>query len=329
MLNSVDRSLLRSIPRAAALFALAVSAGQSLAQPASPGPSTAGQASEQTTQRKEEGKPGWNATLDFNLNHAFRADLSDGPGKVSVTRGGAELGVTGPLFERTLLITKLGTEISGYDFKDATAFAPTTGEPWDTIYDYSLSAGVTHIYDEKWSSIAIFRVRSTGESGADFGDTLTYGGFVGGTYAVNERLRLGLSVGVSTQIEDNLQVLPLPSVYWKIADEWTLDVGSLRGVSLAYQPSEQWKFWGFFDYSARSFRLDENNGAAPGGVGRDKSFNAAINATWSPTKQISLTASAGYIFGQELVLDNAAGDRIRKDDVDATPFLGISADFRF
>ncbi len=299
------------------------------AQPAAPTPSTAAIAQDDESQReKSDGTRPWNAALDLNLNHAFRADLSDGPGKMSVTRGSADLSVIGPLAPQTSLLLKFGTEVSAYDFKDATRFA-ANGEPWDTILDYYVSAGATHEFDENWSAIGVFRVRSSGESGADFGDTLTYGGFVGGTYAFSKNLRVGLSLGVSTQLEDNVQVLPLPSVYWKIDDQWTLDFGSLRGVSLAYKASDQWKFWGFFDYSSRNFRLENNNAAAPNGVGRDRSFNAAINATWSPTPKIDLTASVGYIFGQELVLDNQNGDRIVKDDVDATPFIGITAEFKF
>jgi len=305
-------------------------ASAAAAQPASPTPSTAGLAERDARQREQgDGKPPWSATLDLDLNHAFRSDLSDGPGKLGVTRGGADLSVTGPLLDRSMLLLKIGTEVSGYDFSGATRFAPANGEPWDTIYQHTISAGLLTRYDEKWSSIGVFRVQSAGESGAEFNDTLTFGGFLGGTYAFSDRLRVGLSVGISTQIEDNVQVLPLPSVFWKINDQWTLDAGSIRGVSLAYQPSEQWKFWGFFDFASRNFRLDENNPAAPAGVGRDKSFNAALATTWSPTKQISLTASVGYIFGQELILDNSAGDRILKDDVDPTPFVGVTAEFRF
>ncbi len=299
------------------------------AQPAAPTPSSAEITQEDAQARAQgNGARPWNAVLDLNLNHAFRADLSDGPGKVSVTRGNADLSVIGPIATQTSLLLKFGTEISSYDFKDATRFA-ASGEPWDTIHDFYISAGATHKFDERWSGIGVFRVRSSGESGADFGDTLTYGGFAGATYAFSETLRVGLSLGITTQLEDNVQVLPLPSVFWKIDERWTLDFGSIRGVSLAYQASDQWKLWGFFDYANRNFRLENDNAAAPNGVGRDRSFNAAINATWSPTPRIDLTASAGYLFGQELILDNQNGDRIVKDDVDATPFLGITAEFKF
>jgi hypothetical protein len=313
----------------AAGLAASLVATPAFAQPTAPTPSTAAITQGDVNARaKSEGERPWNATLDFSLNHAFRADLSDGPGKVGVTRGSADLSVIGPIAAQSSLLLKFGTEISAYDFKDATRFA-ASGEPWDTIHDYFVSAGVTHEFDENWSAIGVARVRSTGESGADFGDTLTYGGFVGATYAFSKSLRVGVAAGISTQLEDSVQFLPLPSVFWKIDDEWTLDFGSIRGVSLAYKPSDQWKFWGFFDYNNRSFRLENDNAAASNGVGRDRSFNAAINATWSPTPRIDLTASAGYIFGQQLILDNQNGDRIVKDDVDATPFIGIAAEFKF
>lgn len=314
--------------------------GQAHAQSVAPAP--AGDAGAPTAQSQAEPaatRPaGPSARIEFYGGQSFEADFSNTPGTVSVGRAGVDFSSSFPVAERTRLGISANAEWIWYSFDNAASLGPPvvppapTDKPWDTVRSYALSGNWFQRYDDRWSTLLALQVSASGEDGAKFGDALEFGGTFQAIYAVREGLALGLGVVASTRIEDNALVIPIPVVDWRFAQRWRLatDVDHYSvGGSLSYEVSDDWSVGAKVGFHSRDFRLAEDNLLAPEGVGRHSAIPINLWAQWQFHPQGSLRLAAGYLLGQEYVLDNRDGDRIAKQDVDGAPFVNLSLTWSF
>lgn len=308
------------------ILAFAIGAGAAFGQEAQPEP--------QLDPPPEPGEPpaapprltfGLRGTADW----AFPADLGDGAGEVSVGRVGATLDVSYLIDERSRFGLRLGEEFSFYDFADVTLLA--SGEaPIDDASETTVGLSYSRQLDDRWSIFGSATAIASAETGADFGDSLTYSGIGIASYAINERLTIGGGVLARTRLEDDVLVIPVVTVDWKIDDRWTLtNAGGSGGAraTLAYQHSDAWRFFGDVGFEGREFRLDDD-GPIPDGIGRDQRLPVGLGALYTPNKNFAIQLRAGAHFLQSLEFDDSSGDEIADSDIDPTGFISLMVSLR-
>lgn len=271
------------------------------------------------------------ASLTFSGDHAFSADFSDATGDVSVSRGTGEFQMQFPVFERSQLGLGLSYSRWNFDFTDAFAFDADDGDPWSGVNEMDLTATFSTQLTDTWSGVVGATVKSAYADGADYSDSVTYGGLLGATYAFSEKLSIGAGVLVRSSLEDDALVLPLITIDWKISDTLsfsTVPSPGRRFLGFTYEPCESWAFTAGAAFEFIDFRLDDES-PAPEGVGRYQRIPVGGGVTYNASKQIALSLYGGVMVGQELTLDDSQGERIQREDMDPSAFIGGGLTFRF
>lgn len=290
------------------------------------------------------GPPQLPPPIEFRLgaSHTFDGDLSDTDASVNRTALLGDLSYRLPSFNDKMVVTlSLSAGQLWYDFSGATSLAPGTAKPWSDITLASVSVSTLYFFNEKWTGFGAVSVNYAGESGADFGESLTGGVLVGASYKFSDDLSIGALLLVKTQLEDDVLVFPIPTFKWKLPFDddrrFTLSLGGSEagsilgaGASLSYAASDTLTvalaLTGFG--VGGDFRLDED-GPIPGGVGRDFSVPLVASVKWNPRPNLTLGAFAGMtLFGNVEAL-NSNGDDIIDRDVDPAVIIGANLSFSF
>ena len=269
---------------------------------------------------------GWSGFSRGGFVHQFDTDLDNG-GSFSVNRLFIQGGPTYTNKSGTNLSLALGYGLDEYDFSGDSVFG--SRQPWEEIHTISLSVPIRWQVSEKWSGFASPTLRFSGESRADFSDSITGGALVGFSYRYSDRLSFGPGIGVLTKLEDNASVIPILVIHWKITETLSLSTGRGIGASLGpgltlrWQPSRVWAFSLGSRYESRRFRLADN-GTYPNGVGADRSFPIFGGIEYNLTPRVSISAVCGMEIGGELRLEDENGDSIIREDHDPASFLGVA-----
>jgi hypothetical protein len=276
----------------------------------------------------------------------FRLRLGAGYGREAGLDlgGGFARGLTSSALESNFAIDKqwsLSASIAAtrlfYAFDDQTTIVAGTSEPWDHANIFDLSLGAAYAIDQRRRLFTSLSVTSSGEEGADFGDTLTYGGVLGFVYSYSKKLTIGVGFAGESRLEDDAFALPFPIVQWGFAEQWEFYIGGSRlagspsaGVGVAYTPDpEVTVSLGVGGVGlGGEFRLDES-GPIPGGVARDNFAQVIVGVDWRPSERVTVSAFAGATFLGELEVLDSAGQELYKSDVDAGPVFGLSIGIGF
>ena len=283
----------------------------------------------------EKGGPpvdtGWSGFVRGGYVHQLDTDIDDG-GSFSVNRFFIQGGPSYFSEGGTGVSLSAGYGYDGYDFSGSRGFGGR--DPWDDIHSVRFSVPVRWKFAEYWTGFVIPTIRYTGESGADFSDALSGGGFAGFTYRFSDSLTIGPGVGVLTQLEDSTRIIPVLIINWKITDTLSLNTGRGTGATLGpgltldWKPLPAWTFSIGGRYESLRFRLDDD-GAVPDGVGSDRSFPIFGGVGYRFTPNIQASLIGGVEVGGELRLEDENGHTISKEDHDAAGFFGFSFSARF
>lgn len=274
---------------------------------------------------------GWSAFSRGGFVHQFDTDIENG-GSFSVNRFFIQGGPAYTSKGETSFSLSVGYGLDAYDFSGDSGLGGR--QPWGEIHTLRLSIPLRWQASDRWSGFASPALRFTGENGADFSDSITGGAFAGFAYRYSDRLSLGPGIGVLTQLEDNVSVIPILVINWKLTETLSLTTGGGigatlgPGLSLNWQLSRAWAFSSGVRYESLRFRLADNS-TVPNGIGDDRSFPifGGIAYSFSPTARIS--AVGGVEVGGELRLENEEGNTILKEDYDPAAFLGVVFSTRF
>lgn len=272
--------------------------------------------------------------FSFGYLHDFKSDI-DGGGEVSNDFFYARAGV--PLYrsEGRVIALSAGYNFNSYKFDGGTAGSFAALDPWDKVHTFRLGLPVKWDFGSDWTFFGLPSIRSTGESGASFGDSISGGIITGFSYRFSERLTIGPGVGYTGQIEDDASVFPVIFVDWKFADGWSLSTGPTVGATLGpglalnWDVSDRVRLSFGARYEKLRFRLDEDSRAAPGGVGEDRSIPVFGAITYQPGDHWRMSLVGGVGFGNELTLDDAGGREVSQRDYDPSPFLGLNFAWTF
>ncbi|MBM9512155.1 DUF6268 family outer membrane beta-barrel protein [Desulfogranum marinum] len=277
------------------------------------------------------GPSSWSSFARGGAVYQFDTDL-DEDGSYNTTRFTIQTGAGYSWDTQSNVSFSIGYSYDGYDFSGDAGLGSLN--PWEDIHTISLGVPMRKAIDNNWTAFMIPSIRSTGESGAKFDDTLT-GGVLGGfSYRFNDKLTLGPGIGVISQLEDSATVIPILIIDWKINDKWSLNTGRGLGATLGpgltlnFQPNSTWRFGVGGRYEKLRFRLDKN-GRTAGGVGEDSSFPVFVNGTYSIDPKANLSIVGGVELGGELKVEDKDGQTIEKESYDTGVFLGVTFNKRF
>lgn len=274
----------------------------------------------------------WAVSVEGGAVSQSEADLDDESGSFDYNRWFAGASLDYLWSPRTALGVSIGGGQASFGFKDVTGIAE--GAPWDDIEDYRVSVISRFAINDRVSGIVIPSWRVNRESGASTGDAQTWGLLAGVSWRLSDTLTLGPGIGVFDRLEESTAVFPILVIDWDITERWNLSTGrglaasQGPGLTLSYQATDAWSLGVAARYEQIDFRLNDE-GPAPGGVGRDEVLPLVFSAEWSPNPGTRLSLFAGAEFAGELELADAAGTTIASSDYDAPFIFGGSFSFRF
>jgi hypothetical protein len=281
-----------------------------------------------TDQPIEEDHNKTSFSLTFNTEWIGTADFDASPGDVSVARLGARFGVRHELTKQLALRFMGSVEYSAYDFSGATGLVTGSSDPYDNITISTLSLGADYSPDETNAWFATGFVRSSGEAGADFGDTIVGGLDIGYRRQINDKLALGIAISAVSELEGDIYAIPIPIIDWQIADKWRLLTIASGALQIRYTHSDTWAFGVEGGYERREYRLDKN-GPLPSGVVDERRIPIIAFATYTPNPNFVVTGRLGSHIWAEYEFENSAGNQVSNDETGAAISAGLDLTIRF
>lgn len=270
-------------------------------------------------------------SAEFRATAGYTSTADLDAGDVSIARLDATISTRTRVGDQSMLALQFGSEFSFYDFADTGPFG--VGGGMDSGARHDIGVVFSSQVDDQWGYFVGGTITASPGEGASWDDALTTGGFAGFTYQVTDSLRLGAGIGVSTRLEDDVRVIPVPTLEWQINEQWKLATVNralrIRGFELSYQANDWLTLFALGGWASREYRLDDTGGPAPDGVLRDERIPLFLGATFAPTQQVSIDVGVGGSVWSQFELLSSSGAEIA--DSDADPALGgwVSATFRF
>ncbi len=273
----------------------------------------------------------YDATLAIGYAHLFDASFGAGTtGSVSENRSYATYAIEEAGADTTKFGISFNYSGTWYDFEGSSPLDPTPGAtPWGAVTSLLVSPSMNVKCDAHWNAFARVFVGFSGENAADVWDSATGGGAVGASYSFNKDFTLGLGVLASSQIEDNILVIPLLIVDWEIYDDLRLTnvagpaaYPTGNGVELAWRMNASFELAFGGRWEIDRFRLDDD-ASNPDGVGQDEGLPLWVRGTWHINDSVRLDLLGGVRVGSEFHLYDQDGNGLTSTDVDAQPFLGV------
>ncbi len=279
--------------------------------------------------------PGSDLTLSLSAGyeHIFDMDLET-TGDVSVNRAGVHFKARGSVARDIRLEVNFRFLYDNYDFGDATALDPFNGEPWEDVSTLAFDATFEWWVVNDVALLFGMTLDSSGETGADWDQTITGGGRFGVMFVTNKTLVWGLGLGITSQIEDSVLVYPILILNWHISAQARLQsvagpVGiATTGLEFVYDLGGGLETGVGLRYEYRRFRLDDG-GFAPDGVGEDTSIPFWARISYRFTPNLSADLFAGFIFAGKFKVDDLNGVPLTREDADPGAMLALAVRFTF
>jgi hypothetical protein len=278
--------------------------------------------------------------VTVQYGHQFKTDVEDKGTEMS--RDNAMLSVAHriKLSEKASFFA-LGTyTLQNYNFSSNSGNA----YQWGDVHRAVLGGLFGYDLNDRWRLIGGGIVRSWGEGGADYGDSIS-GGLIGGfDYHPNEDFSIGLIIGAFSALEDSLALFPVPTMKWNFAEDWKLHVGMVSvfdpgvGLEVSWQVSETVSIGTGAVYQSRRYRLSDSTRAAnpsrpsrtdENGVGQETELPVFAMLQWKPTPKSSLDLLAGVAFAGNVRVETSTGGYISDDSYDPAPFVGLKGTIAF
>jgi len=171
------------------------------------------------------------------------------------------------------------------------------------------------------------------ESGANSGDSLTWGAVAAITKVYSPSLALGIGLSAFRRV-DKTQVLPFPIVNWQINDKWRIanpfEAGPAGGAGLeaVYAPNDRWEIAEGATYRSYRFRLATDN-PTPSGVGENNFIPIFLRVTRKLTKDARIDFWAAIATYGKASVDYENGGGRYHDDYNIGPALAATFVLQF
>ncbi len=283
-----------------------------------------------------------NTIVMAQYGYQFEADVDDDS---EIEKQTALFGVSHRIdFDEELSFFALGTyTFYGYDIDSGVPNSRqgVANYRWDDVHRGVLAGILSYQVDEDWQLFGGALVRTWGEGGADFEDTLTGGALIGFDWAASDNLSLGLIVGAFSQLEDSAAIMPVPTIDWRFAEGWRFYTGLVSvfdpgvGAELTWQVVDELQVGAGLTFQNRRFRLDSRTPSVAGvrsdddGVAEERSTPVFATVRWRPTQKVMVDLLGGVTIGGQLRVESDTGGQIAEHDYDPAPFVGLRGTIAF
>ncbi len=277
-------------------------------------------------------EPGIVLTLDVDASFYFEADFDTNVGTIESSSLGAEAGMLIPIDDRSQLLLSFGADLTEYDITPATGAIGTTvatvGTQFDTVTELRGDVLYTRAVDAKWSFFAGGGIGLAAEG--DASNASTWNVIGGVVYQVNEKLRVGGGLGVYSQIEDDVLIVPLPQVHYQIDERWSVQSKGAGG-KLDYKWNDKLSMGILGQFEGQTFRIDSDNTLVPNGSVTMTGFPVSYYLDYSAGEQsqVSIFAQIGVVLEGKMEILNNAGTTVVDEIIDTGVFGAVGVRIRF
>jgi hypothetical protein len=276
----------------------------------------------------------WSGTLDTDFQKEFKTE-TDGGDRFESWRLGIAGEFGGPINESILIGFGAGYHHSSYEFHlDNAPGVPSIygsselpKSPWGAINTIDLAPSTTILVGDHFAVVAAVPIRWSGETGS------RRNGFVAGISAIgrwqlNDQFRIGVGIGVTSQLEDDAETFPLISLDWEISESMQLKTeGSWTqggNAMLLWGPNDSIRVTFSAGYERNRFRLDDNGFAADkNGIGEVTAVPLEIGLRLGLFEGAFFDFRLGLAVAGRLRIENDNGNKIYEEDYDPAPRVGI------
>jgi hypothetical protein len=258
-------------------------------------------------------------------SYQFKSDVTGG-GDFSVSRYSLMAGGLVPIDEKIGIGFGFTYDFEDYDFSNLKGFP--VENPWNKIDRVGLGVRLTYKVGENWGLHVGPIVQYAGERGANFDDSLMYGGVIAATYRASRDFAIGFGAGVFYRLEETT-VFPSLLVSWKITDRlylgnsYRLGPVGPAGLEVTYFLDKDWQLGAGGGYRWLRFRLD-STGPIPSGIGENVGFPVYLRLSRTLWQTINIDLFGGAVFGGKLGLEDSRGNEMNSISYNTAPLVGLS-----
>jgi hypothetical protein len=268
--------------------------------------------------------------LTASALHQFDTNLDNG-GDFSVNRYLFRFNWNKKMSDTVSVGVGLSYDVHDYSFSAETSFGQL--RPWDNLQSVGLGARIMYAIDEDWRLVVIPSIGFSGESGADWGKSLIYGGILSAGYRASPDFMIGAGVGIFSRLEE-VSYFPMVVINWKINERLRLTnpfsggPTGPAGLELSYALDKRWEIACGGAYRSLRFRLTDD-GTASNGIFQEKGVPVWGRVTLRSGSQVKIDLNAGAFLSGKLKIEDQDGQVISEDQYDAAPFIALTVSLMF
>jgi hypothetical protein len=262
--------------------------------------------------------------------YQFKTDLDSG-GDFDVQRHILRFDATRTVNRQWMVGIGLSFDYEHWNFSGSAGLGGV--DLWDDIFRPGLSVPVFYSPNTQWRFGFIPAVDMAGATGAQAGESISYGAVLSAAYVFGPNLMLGLGGGVFDRL-DEVEAFPYIVIDWKITDRVRLSnpfqagpVGP-AGLELIYTPDPAWQMGLGGAYRSYRFRLDDSS-AVPDGIGQVDFWALFLRVGYQLGRHASLDVQGGALVDGSITIENENAHELGQTDTDPAPFVGVTVRGRF
>ncbi|MGB5984434.1 MAG: DUF6268 family outer membrane beta-barrel protein [Desulfobacterales bacterium] len=268
--------------------------------------------------------------LSYTPLYQFDTDLDSG-GSFDVQRHLLRIGASRALNRSWTLGVGLSFDYEHWNFSGIDGLAGA--DLWDDIYRPGISLPLFYSTANRWRFGIIPSFDMAAASGADTGESLSYGAVLSAARSIRPGLMIGVGVGLFERLDQG-EVFPYVVIDWKISDRLRLSnpfqagpVGP-AGLELSYRTADAWELGLGGAYRSYRFRLDDSS-AVEEGIAEVDFWAPFARMGRKLGEQIWLDLNGGVLLNGNITIEDKDSDKLGDSDYDPTPFVGLTLRGRF
>ena len=294
-----------------------------------PGGRADADAQEEDRAAPDQEPPAVSISLQGNQRFFFDTEIDDGDASVFLSRTAGSVDFTFRPSSRLSLTVGVGGAVSVYEVDNAGDFLPgLDDDPFDEFYAPRITARGFYAIDRTWGVFAGGDVLAAFESGADFGDSITGGGFGGVQWTPSADLSIGFGVLAQTRLEDDTLVIPIVTLDWQVNEKVNVLVQG-PGARINVDVCPMFTVHLFGRLGVGEFRLSDDHAVARDGIFRDWRVLVGAGATWRPLDGLEVFIEGGASVYRQLEILDSGGDELVEEETDPSAMLAFGLRYDF
>lgn len=276
----------------------------------------------------------WRGQFETDFRTEFKTKTDGGDSFESWRLGiGGHFG--GPINESILIGIRGSYHFSEYNFRQDNSLGSPSGygsnelphDPWGPISTIDLSPGATILVGDRFSVVAAVPIRWSAETGSSQNAfTAGISGLV--RWQVTDLFRIGLGIGVTSQLEHDTETFPIISLDWQISDSMEFQTtGSwTQGgqAALVWGPNKSVRVTFSAGYERNRFRLDDNGFQADrNGIGEISAVPLEIGLRFRLYERAFFDFRVGLNVAGRIQIRNDNGRRLYDQNYDPSPHISL------